>query len=322
MRPAFVSDYTTLPKECNNNVECFAFGIFYAKIRRNDASAKGVHIVKKVLIALGKAACYTALFLGAQLIVSMVFAIIGGVDAVLPYIYDNSTLDMEAIMAKMAEYLMDRAIVVTLVSDLLALGLLWLFFAARKKRFLQEIHLHKGLPGLAYLPLVIGGACLAGVVSCILDMLPIPESVWREYEQSSSMLGGAGPLAMLATVFVAPLAEEVFFRGAVYTRLRRAMHPIAAGVLSALVFALMHVQIIWIGYAFFAGLAMAAVFERTFAVRAAFVLHLAFNLAGGYLMSFLEAGPLIAAAFAVGTALCWIWLSRICPYIKLRPEEI
>ncbi|HOS18936.1 MAG TPA: CPBP family intramembrane metalloprotease [Clostridia bacterium] len=279
-------------------------------------------MIKKVLIALGKAACYTALFLGAQLAVSMVYALVGGVDAVLPYVYDNSLPDMEAIAAKMAEYLMDHALVVTIFSDLLALGLLWLFFALRKKSFLRETHLHKGVPGLAYLPLIVGGACLAGVVSSILGMLPIPESVWEEYETSSSMLGGAGPLALLASVFVAPFAEEVFFRGAVYTRLRRAMHPVVAAVLSAFVFGLMHGQIIWICYAFVVGLAMAAVFERTFSVRAAVAVHLAFNFAGGYMMSFLETSPVLASAFAAGTALCWIWLSRICPYTKLRPEEI
>ncbi len=279
-------------------------------------------MAKKVFAALGKAACYTLLFIGLQLIVSLLFALIGGVSALLPLLSDNSGIDMEAIMRTMTEYLYDKALLIALISDSAALLFLLVFFKARKKNFAAEIHLKKGLPRYAIFPLLIGGACLAGFVGLMLDMLPIPESVWAEYNAEAAMLGGTGVLAILASVIIAPVSEEIIFRGLVYTRLRKAMPPSVAMVLSSLVFGLLHGQLIWVCYAFFVGIAMAVVFARTGTVRATIAMHLAFNLAGGYALGGIEAGPVLAFAFAAGAAACWIWLCRICPYTKLRPEDV
>jgi membrane protease YdiL (CAAX protease family) len=279
-------------------------------------------MAKKVFAALGKAACYTLLFIGMQLIVSMVFALIGGVGAVVPFLNDNSMIDMEAVMQAMTEYLYDKALLIALISDCIALLFLLVFFKARKKNFAAQIHLKKGLPRYAIFPLLIGGVCLAGFVGLLLNMLPIPESVWEEYNSEAAMLGNTGMLAIIASVIIAPVSEEIFFRGLVYTRLRKAMPSAVAMVLSSLVFGLLHGQLIWICYAFFVGIAMAIVFERTGTVRATIAVHLAFNLAGGYVLGGIEAGPVLAFAFAAGTVACWIWLCRICPYTKLRPEDL
>ncbi|HWQ58534.1 MAG TPA: CPBP family intramembrane glutamic endopeptidase [Clostridia bacterium] len=278
-------------------------------------------MVKKIFVALGKAACYTLLFLGVQFAVGMVYAFVAGVHAALPYIFDNSMIDMDALMRSMADFLMEKALVIALISDVIVLGLVAVFFAARGRNVWRETHLKKGFPNLAIVPLVLGGACLAGFIGTMLDLLPIPESVWEQYESQSAMLGGTGALAIIASILVAPIAEEVFFRGLVYTRLRRAMPSIAAALISSLIFGLLHQQLIWVCYAFAVGLAMAAVFERTLSTRATIAVHLAFNLAGGYAFAGIKSGPVLAFGFAAGVALCWIWLCCICPYTKLHPED-
>lgn len=279
-------------------------------------------MAKKVFAALGKAACYTILFIGMQLIVSFVFALIGGVGAVLPFLSDNSALDMNAITQAMTEYLFDKALLITLISDCLAVLFLLIFFKARKKNFAAEIHIRKNLPRYAIFPLLLGGICLAGFVGLVLDMLPIPESVWEDYNAQAEMLGSTSLIAVISSVVIAPVAEEIFFRGLVYTRLRRAMPAAVAMVLSSLVFGALHGQLVWICYASVIGLAMVIVFERTGTVRATIAVHLAFNLAGGYILSNLAAAPALVLAFAAGAAACWIWLCRICPYTKLHPEDI
>lgn len=277
-------------------------------------------MAKKLFASLGKAACYTLLFIGMQLIVSMIFALVAGVSAAIPYIADNSTLDMDAIMRMMTEALYKEALTITLISSVCSLAFLALFFAVRKKNVFAQTYLAKGLPNLAFLPLVLGGMCLAGFVGILLDMLPIPEHILEEYSQSAQMLGGAGWVAVLSSVVVAPIAEEVIFRGLVYTRLRRAMPPIVAMLLSSAVFGLLHGQLLWVCYAFFVGLVMAFVFERTGTVQATILLHFAFNLAGSYLLGSVPSSPILAFAFAAGATACWVWLCRICPYTKLRPE--
>lgn len=279
-------------------------------------------MAKKVFAALGKALCYTLLFIGMQLIVSFAVLLIGGVGFVAQYLHDNSAPDMAVLTQQLTELLYGKAMLITLVSDVLALLFLWVFFAARKKNILNEVHIARSVPGLAYIPLAVGGACLAGLVGTVLSMLPIPESVWEEYAGQSSMIGGTGIVAVVASVIVAPLTEEVFFRGLVYTRLRRAMPPVVAMLISSLVFGLLHGQLIWICYAFVTGMALCVVFERTGSIRASFTVHLAFNIAGGYLLDSLEGGALTAVVFACVTAAAWIWLGRICPYTKLHPEDM
>ncbi len=279
-------------------------------------------MAKKVFAALGRALCYTLLFIGMQFIVSFAVVLIGGAGMIAQYVYDNSFPDITALVDQLSAYIYNKAMLITLVSDVLALVFLWIFFAARKKNILAEVHVARGVPGLAYIPLAVGGACLAGLVGTVLSMLPIPESVWEEYGAQSSMIGGSGIMAVLASVIIAPLTEEVFFRGIVYTRLRRAMPPVVAMILSSLVFGLLHGQLIWVCYAFVMGMALCAVFERTGSIRASFTVHLAFNAVGGYLLDSVEAGALAAVIFACVTAASWIWLGRICPYTKLHPEDI
>jgi membrane protease YdiL (CAAX protease family) len=88
-------------------------------------------------------------------------------------------------------------------------------------------------------------------------------------------------LISLATLtLVAPIAEETFFRGFVYTNLRAHMGFPASIILSALFFALLHYESSWvlplltIPFGLMAGLAR----ERFGSVRPAIYLHIVWNL--------------------------------------------
>ena len=82
---------------------------------------------------------------------------------------------------------------------------------------------------------------------------------------------------ILSAVVIAPIAEEVFLRGLAYTRLRRAMPPILAAVLSSLAFGVLHGDIIWFMSAFGGGLAMAWIFQRTGSLWASILVHMTNN---------------------------------------------
>ena len=94
---------------------------------------------------------------------------------------------------------------------------------------------------------------LAAVVALVLALLPIPQELMEAYNNAAVGLGEPGLISALSTVLFAPIAEEVIFRGLVYTRLRRAMPAALACVLSSLVFGLLHGQLLWIAYAFIMG---------------------------------------------------------------------
>lgn len=273
---------------------------------------------KRVFEAVAKAAGYVALFIVVQFAVSIVFMVIGGVGAAMPDIYDNSMPDIDGLSEFMTDYIIGKTAEITLISNVLTALLVWMVAAVQKKNILKSAYI-KEIPSLAYIPLALGGACLAALIAIVMALLPIPEELMEQYAQSSEGLGSTGLVAVISTVIAAPVVEELVFRGLVYTRLRRAMPPVVAALLSSAVFGALHGQIIWMAYAFVLALVMCAVFERTGSILSTMVLHSAFNLVGGYFLE--EINPLFGILAAAGVVLAWIWLKRICPYKKLRPEE-
>ena len=134
-----------------------------------------------------------------------------------------------------------------------------------------------------------------------------------DYVEAAASLETPGLISALSTVLFAPIAEEVIFRGLVYTRLRRAMPAWLACVLASLVFAVLHGQLLWIAYAFLMGVALTLVFERTGTLWSSILVHITFNLAGTYLVQYLPGSPLILLLGIFGIAAAWHWLSRVYP---------
>jgi hypothetical protein len=85
-------------------------------------------------------------------------------------------------------------------------------------------------------------------------------------------------LGMLATGgLIAPLAEEVFFRGLLHRWLRQRMGFWPAAFLSALLFGVVHVEISVAGAAFLLGLLLAWLYERSGSLWAPIIVHIINN---------------------------------------------
>lgn len=84
---------------------------------------------------------------------------------------------------------------------------------------------------------------------------------------------------LLLTGIAIPFVEEAFFRGVVYRFFRRWGVAIAA-VLSAVVFALAHLNLQIGIVAFFLGIGTALVYERSRSLWATFIVHAVFNTLG------------------------------------------
>ena len=200
----------------------------------------------------------------------------------------------------------------TLISNALTLLILLPVFAAQKKSYAREISLFPLVPGAIW-PLVSGAMALAAVVALVLALLPIPQELMDAYNSAAVGLGEPGLISALSTVFFAPIAEEVIFRGLVYTRLRRAMPAALACVLSSLVFGLLHGQLLWIAYAFIMGVVLTLVFERTGTLWASIVVHVTFNLVGTYAVQYLPGSFFILVLGLAGAAASWNWISHLYP---------
>jgi membrane protease YdiL (CAAX protease family) len=92
-------------------------------------------------------------------------------------------------------------------------------------------------------------------------------------------LGGLS-VAVLGAGIVAPLAEEAFFRGFVYSGLRRSMGLVPALVVSAGLFAVAHITPTSWPPIFVLGILFALLFEQTGSVWPAIIMHSVINTLG------------------------------------------
>ncbi len=123
------------------------------------------------------------------------------------------------------------------------------------------------------------GLGMALFFSALLTLLPLPAILKQDYLNSSDGLdqGTDQALALAATVILAPVAEEIIFRGYLLNRLLRWFGERESVFLSSAVFALCHVSVIWILYAFFMGVLLARVSLREDNIAFSIALHVGFN---------------------------------------------
>ncbi len=262
---------------------------------------------QQILIALGKALCYLALFLGWQFFVSAIYA---AVTAVQLTINDPTGLLDEAAYY---DAVMSKSMEISLVSGLLTLGSVWAIFRLRRRRLRQDLWLHP-VPGRVLLWAAALSVCLYWLVSFALALLP--ESWMAGYSEASAGLEDTGALAIVATALVAPVVEEVIFRGLVYTRLQRALPGWLAVVLSAAIFGVCHGELVWFTYAFLLGTVFALVVRATGSILPGMLMHVAFNSCNEVLMFFPDWEPglplmlVILLLATAGTALCALRLKK------------
>jgi membrane protease YdiL (CAAX protease family) len=84
-------------------------------------------------------------------------------------------------------------------------------------------------------------------------------------------------VAVLAIVVLAPIAEELFFRGVVFNAFLRERGPRMAYIGSAAMFAVIHLSVVALLPIFLLGLALAWVYDRTGNLIAPIVMHAVVN---------------------------------------------
>jgi hypothetical protein len=143
-------------------------------------------------------------------------------------------------------------------------------------------------------PLALFLQVLTGIISEILS--PLLGGMKNPQGCNISQAFGADPyLAVISIAVIAPVVEEVVFRGFIYGGLRRKWGVSLSVVVSSLVFALAHSfsvggSILLLGPSLFiAGVALALVYERSRSLVPGMVLHASFNLIA------------VVAIFLVGT---------------------
>ncbi len=237
--------------------------------------------MKNFFIQLGKAFCYVILFGGMQYIVSILAIVFSALKVTAQIMAEGRQPTETELMEGIFKFAVANSNWLLVVAAIMTLFFAWVFFAIRKKKLLKEANVVPFSVNRV-LPIVILAIASVFVVECTFSLLPIPEEIMLEYEDSiMSLLEGSTLAILISTVFAAPIVEEIIFRGLVLSRLNKAMPVAAAVALSSIAFGLFHGQLLWICYAAILGLVMCFVAIKCESVLASILYHMVFNLLGG-----------------------------------------
>ena len=267
--------------------------------------------VGQVFAALGKSVCYVGLFLGIQVLV-MIPAMFGAaIQAVL-----NGGSEDEIYAAMLDADLMT----LTLISGLLTLAVVLAFYLIRRKKLGEALWLRP----VSASALFTGASLVPGLYFAVIIVLSLLPAAWTQsYGEASADIVTGTVTGVISVAVVAPIVEEVIFRGLTMTRLSRAMPGWLAVLLSAAVFGLCHGEPVWFCYAFVLGAFFGFIDLRAGSILPSILGHIMFN-AIGQIMTFVPeteegTGVMIAMGALFVTAVALPILDRRGIAALLRP---
>jgi len=167
------------------------------------------------------------------------------------------------------------------------------------------------LPVVALVPglLVVAG----GIVDLLTNWFPLSDWEQRAFSQMAAL----SPAALVMTCVLAPVLEEMLFRGIILRSFLKRYPAGVAIVHSAAVFGLAHLNVYQFFGAMLLGLTLGWLYERTRSLWPCIALHMSYNVAVTWLAQADSAadvsGGVIVAAL-LSSALAATWLRR-----TLRP---
>lgn len=230
--------------------------------------------MKNTFKSIGKALIYFLVYFGVQGIGSGILV------AVLSFSLAAEEMDYNSFSIQLTEKLSDYLMLGTLISGVLALVIISISFFIRKRNIREELNLFKfKVEGI--IPLILLGIGLNVFISILFSVIPFPEDWINSYTNSSAnIMQGDYVISLLSVVIVAPIVEEVIFRGLIYTRLKNGIPLILSAIIASVVFGIIHGTIIWAMYTFLFSLILIWVFEKFQSLFANIILHMAFNAMG------------------------------------------
>ena len=207
---------------------------------------------------------------------------------------------------------MNDTMTVLLISDVLLLGVAGLWYYISVVRWREKY----GIREMSLFLMAVGAQFLIGILMSGWEVLD-PKSM-QEYTDliEDAGLGESGISAILATVIIGPIAEELIFRGLTVEYLKRAGASFwVINILQALFFGIAHLNLVQGSYAFLIGLLAGYLVLRYRSIWAGIAFHMLFN--GYYLLE-----PLVAGALGflpeVLQAICFVVFGLLLVALPLR----
>jgi hypothetical protein len=190
----------------------------------------------------------------------------------------------------------------TLAADALVVAIIWILIICRKNPEVEaaDRRLFRKIPfSWGFLSVCIGIFCNLAL-NIVMNLLP--EQILEDYGSSTEAYETGGLwLYILAAVILAPICEELVFRGMMVTRLSRAFPRMAAVLAVGILFGVIHGNLVQGIYAGLLGVLLGILFTRgKDSLLVSILVHFGFNLTSvpSYLISYTNLNPFRSATFS------------------------
>lgn len=185
----------------------------------------------------------------------------------------------------------------------------WYISLLRRKRKLSVLK-YESVSGLEFLSVALLGMGIAIIMSAIITLVSDTFTPATQYvEAVTSDVTVSTTYGILYSVIGAPINEELVFRGIIYGILCVAFSKEVALCVAAILFGILHGQLLWIAYAIVSGIILTLVYERHGSIYASIIFHSAFNLMGTVFLPLLP-NVQIALLLAAGLVTVGLVLSK------------
>ena len=185
--------------------------------------------------------------------------------------------------ASAGQRLINSTLYVTLIGDLTAAIILYLFYRKdqmhRKEGFSGTGKAFVWAPPVIWFSVIILAIATGQFLNDLINGLHLND-LFTGYSEVSEQAFSGQPVGFMILVVgsIGPICEELMFRGIVFHRLKDWVKPQAAIVISALLFGIYHGNVVQFFYATCMGVMLAIIYDKTGTLWISIVAHIAANL--------------------------------------------
>ena len=234
------------------------------------------------------------------LFVSLVYVVLYGLMQVA------AALSLLPVSANLADYqakVLSNLFVCSFIAIAVSLVLYAAFGLLRERPILREVRF-RTISASTVIKTIVLALALRGAVAVYGVFSESVPALQESLESAPDITGAIDSfpklmLCFLLIVLVAPIFEEILFRGLVQTELMRGFPAWVSILLSSLIFGAMHGNLFQSLFTVFCGLAMGWCYYRTGSILTSIVLHITFNTSVLFQLMIYDAPAAVQIAVSV-----------------------
>ncbi len=240
--------------------------------------------MKKFFKSFGCGLGFFGIFLLIQAVISFmlnfIISFIVGYNAAKNCGDDISYEKIQEIMDISLQTYSKYLISIIIVCWIITIFVYFLIFKMRNKKFLKEVNLLNINSNKNYIPLMIISAVGFSLTVLFIMSAFIPENILEEYNESMGYIQSFNFSSLLLILVVAPICEEITFRGLMLSRFQKGMPIVVAVILQSVFFALSHGNVFQMAYAFIMGIILGFMVIKYKSILVTIIFHVTFNFVG------------------------------------------